>query len=162
MIKVEPPKVSMETSYNACCDSMTCKADKKKYEAVLKELIFQEANYVDFAAKGELYLLKEVSAGVFEDPVVIGELTKSQLIELYDTRMVKRFPGRNVYDRIRVSSGDRCPYCCDIGSVKNLDHYLPKKIILISLFFHLILFHHVVIVIWAVKDQKLPKMRKDK
>jgi hypothetical protein len=53
-------------------------------------------------------------------------VTTDELKHLYTYRMVNdNQPGREIYDRLKSSSGDKCPLC-GVNTVKTLDHHLPK------------------------------------
>lgn len=59
--------------------------------------------------------------------VIVGNLTKKSLNDLYSTYMVKaNAPSRKVYDDIMVAAKGLCPFCAGLGQVHTLDHYLPK------------------------------------
>lgn len=60
--------------------------------------------------------------------IIIGSLTKKNLMDLYSTYMVDATgPSRDVYDDILVAAGGLCPFCGGLGQVYTLDHYLPKS-----------------------------------
>lgn len=62
------------------------------------------------------------------DPLVVGSLRHSELSSLYSNYFVpERFDSRVIYNTILASSIEGCPYCGGIGSVKELDHFLPKS-----------------------------------
>lgn len=126
MIKMDYPADVMECSYLACVDGVSHAELRSRYESVLRDMLWLGDEYKDYAIKGELYKLKPVVDAAYEDPVVVGNVSRREFLDLYNYYMVKRIPGRNVYDRIMVSSNERCPYCCGIGRPKNIDHYLPK------------------------------------
>ncbi|MDF3680290.1 HNH endonuclease, partial [Enterobacter hormaechei] len=48
------------------------------------------------------------------------------LENLYENNLRdKNKPAREYYDDMLVSSGEKCPFCGDIGQTKNIDHFLP-------------------------------------
>ncbi|MKC25976.1 HNH endonuclease, partial [Listeria monocytogenes] len=58
--------------------------------------------------------------------LVVGNLTKVKLEKLYENNLRdKNKPARTYYDDMLVSSGEKCPFCGDIGQTKNIDHFLP-------------------------------------
>jgi hypothetical protein len=61
-----------------------------------------------------------------EDPIVVADVKKSELLKLYGYHMVDRQPGRGLYDVILVAANEQCPFCGGIGRPKSLDHFLPK------------------------------------
>lgn len=67
------------------------------------------------------------------EAIVSGTLSKGELMSLYDDGVVKsRGEPRNIYDQIKLSARDECPYCGGIGEMGQdgelgtADHFLPK------------------------------------
>ncbi len=67
------------------------------------------------------------------DAIVVGTLTKGELVSLYSEGVVKsRGEPRRIYDQIMISAHDECPYCGGIGEMGEegelgtADHFLPK------------------------------------
>ena len=67
------------------------------------------------------------------DAIVVGSLSKGEMVSLYDDGVVKsRGEPRRIYDQIKVSARDECPYCGGVGEVGEegelgtADHFLPK------------------------------------
>lgn len=65
--------------------------------------------------------------------IVLGTLSKGELVDLYDEGVVKsKGEPRIVYDQIKLSAREECPYCGGIGEMGNVgelgtaDHFLPK------------------------------------
>jgi hypothetical protein len=59
--------------------------------------------------------------------VIVGTLTKEQLVKLYSKYMVgSTGEARQMYDEILVAANGKCPFCAGIGHARTLDHYLPK------------------------------------
>lgn len=82
--------------------------------------------YQALSLAGNLYTYPKINPLNSTTPVV-GHLTKAKLINLYENNLRnKDKPARDYYDSLLVSSGERCPFCGDIGQTKNLDHFLPK------------------------------------
>lgn len=70
--------------------------------------------------------LPKARHGHSED-LVVGDLSKADLVNLYNKGVVQsKGEGRNVYDAIKISAHDECPYCGGVGEIGSLDHYLPK------------------------------------
>lgn len=62
------------------------------------------------------------------DPLVVGSLRHSELSSIYSSHFVpERLDSRVIYNTILASSVEGCPYCGGIGSVRELDHFLPKS-----------------------------------
>ncbi len=84
-----------------------------------------EALYQQRATNSTLYQSTQSRHGHSGD-IVVGNVTKADLVSLYEDCFVKTGTnGRVLYDAIRASSDGLCPLC-GIGSVSTLDHYLPK------------------------------------
>jgi len=67
------------------------------------------------------------------EAIVVGELTKAELVALYDSAVVKsKGKPRKIYDQIKLSAHNECPYCGGIGEMGDegelgtADHFLPK------------------------------------
>lgn len=63
-----------------------------------------------------------------QSDTVGGYVTKDEMIDLYDNKLVKQgSPGRGFYNKIKASAEHNlCPLCL-ISEVYTLDHYLPKS-----------------------------------
>lgn len=83
-------------------------------------LIRSEDEYI---AKIKNNLLYEIELGV---PANIS-LTKNNLLNYYNYRLLKKENGRKFYDKLMLSVPyNICPYCT-IKSVNTIDHFLPKS-----------------------------------
>jgi 5-methylcytosine-specific restriction endonuclease McrA len=67
------------------------------------------------------------------DAMIVGTLSKGELVALYDEGVVKSHgESRRIYDQIKVSARDECPYCGGVGEMGEegelgtADHFLPK------------------------------------
>lgn len=67
------------------------------------------------------------------EAVVVGCLSKREMVSLYDEGVVKsRGEPRRIYDEIKVSAREECPYCGGVGDIgergelATADHFLPK------------------------------------
>lgn len=86
----------------------------------------KEDEYKTLSSTGALFRYQGKTPLV-DTTLVVGNLSKIKLINLYENNFRnKDKPARRYYDEILVSSGERCPFCGDIGHTKNLDHFLPK------------------------------------
>lgn len=93
-------------------------------------LIKEFENYEESTTKGDGFKISTYNFSKKNniDPFVVGSLKHSELSSLYSSYFVpKRFDSRVIYNRILASSVEGCPYCGGIGSVKELDHFLPKS-----------------------------------
>lgn len=83
--------------------------------------------YQNLASRRSLYLIAPY-VDRLGNKIVVNQLTKSDLVKLYDQYFVpKSKPAREkVYDVIKNSAMEKCTYCGGIGVPRTLDHYLPK------------------------------------
>ncbi|NAS95250.1 HNH endonuclease [Pseudomonas syringae pv. actinidifoliorum] len=95
-------------------------------KSILPSISATAAEFVERAAAGSTWELPYLRLARGEDPFVVDDIRKSELVHLYEYYMVQRPPGRSVYDSILVAAGDHCPTCGGIGQPRTLDHYLPK------------------------------------
>ncbi|AWY99611.1 hypothetical protein RHODOSMS8_00051 [Rhodobiaceae bacterium] len=65
--------------------------------------------------------------------IILGTLSKGELVSLYDDGVVKsKGQPRNIYDQIKLSAREECPYCGgsgemgEEGELATADHFLPK------------------------------------
>jgi len=57
---------------------------------------------------------------------VHGNISKDNMVKLYNQKMVGHPTGRKIYDKLMLLAPlNRCPFC-GIGTVTTLDHYLPE------------------------------------
>lgn len=67
------------------------------------------------------------------EAIIAGNLSKAELVDLYVNGVVKsNGRPRTIYDQIKLSAHDECPYCGGIGEMGEegelgtADHFLPK------------------------------------
>ncbi|MDO8336168.1 MAG: HNH endonuclease [Candidatus Saccharibacteria bacterium] len=83
--------------------------------------------YLRSANTGELYTIPALDPELGQDPVVVGNLLKSELNKFYTNYFVpEKKPARKIYDALLNSAQEDCPFCGGIGTPRNLDHFLPK------------------------------------
>jgi ABC-type amino acid transport substrate-binding protein len=126
MKKLAIPVDTMDISYKACLDGIIDDNAKKKYEGSRLHLLALANNYIELTTNEKIVLLTPHEHSKKVNPKIVGEITRDELLYLYNYYMVKRKPGRNIYDRIMAAAKEECPFCGGIGHAKNLDHYLPK------------------------------------
>ena len=126
MKKLKEPQLSARDSYLTCIYGVSSGDLKSRLEACCDTVDQQALEYIAQANEGELYTLAPLTCLKGEDPVVIGNVLKSELVKLYNYYMVKKHPARNIYDKLLLAANDKCPFCGGIGRPKTLDHFLPK------------------------------------
>lgn len=83
--------------------------------------------YQTAASASQLFLIPPLDTSNAADPNVIGPLKKTDLEKLYTQYFAgESKPARAVYDAIKNSAKESCPFCGGIGTPKNVDHFLPK------------------------------------
>lgn len=113
-------------SYRQCVSAIVDEADRAQMLAQVEGIKTAAVEFLMHTRAGSTCTIPALRAARGEDPVVLGDITKSKLVKLYEYYMVGRQPGRSVYDAIYVAANDLCPICGGVGRVKTLDHYLPK------------------------------------
>lgn len=84
-----------------------------------------ENAYRGSAQNAQLFSSPRVVGG--DDPLIVGQLRKSDLVKLYTQYFVPETkPARRIYELIKQIAKGKCPLCGGVGHVRTLDHYLPK------------------------------------
>lgn len=116
----KPPHLPHEVF--ATCISTVADPDlKSRLQEIALEIVGASIKYESLAQNVELHKFPAVKN--------IGRVKAAQLKNVYTTRMVKKnYPGRQIYDEIRLApEQDLCPLC-NAREIKQLDHHLPKSI----------------------------------
>ncbi len=62
------------------------------------------------------------------DPIIVGDLKHSEIKSIYSKFFVpSRFDSRDIYNEIKASAKEGCPYCGYLRDIEELDHFLPKS-----------------------------------
>ncbi|UGA37356.1 HNH endonuclease [Chromobacterium haemolyticum] len=128
MKKINPPGFDAEYVLNLCLSGIGRVGLKSRFEHYKGEVVIGSGTYVEKAGLGELFTIPAINGGRGEDPVVLGDLKRSEFVKLYELYLLdkEKKPARFIYEELLLSS-ERCPFCGGIGFSSNLDHYLPKK-----------------------------------
>ncbi|RUS01147.1 HNH endonuclease [Pectobacterium polaris] len=109
-----------------CSEGMEQRNVRRNFDEQFPTFLQKEQSYRRLSSSGKLFSYPKIHP-LTGSTRVIGHLTKTKLINLYEENLRnKGKPARSYYDDLLVSSGERCPFCGDIGQTKNLDHFLPK------------------------------------
>jgi hypothetical protein len=129
MMRLTDPKYTYDKVLDECHTGITGNNSlKNKLDSNKKSLIDEGNRYSDLSKEGKLYKIKAIISKKGDDPVVLSDLTKSELSKFYDTYFVsKNKPTRKIYDYLLNSAEEKCPFCGGIGTPRNLDHFLPKS-----------------------------------
>lgn len=126
MKRLPTPNVQALDLFDACVDEMGV-AGKAVFNASRSSMQKAADNFSVHSRTHEWCNLPRARHGHRED-VVAGELSKGDLVDLYDQGVIKSIGRpREIYDRILAGARGSCPYCAGIGSSRTLDHYLPKS-----------------------------------
>jgi len=126
MKRLDLPNISFDDMLVKCSEGMEQVNVRNDFISVFPTFYEKEQKYQTLSSAGNLYAYPKVTPLTNTTPVV-GHLTKRKLVNLYENNLRdKGKPARDYYDALLVSSGERCPFCGDIGQTKNLDHFLPK------------------------------------
>lgn len=124
MLSLKPLGLRPIEVYNSCVSSV---ADATKRDGLQQAghevgVILSQLSFNGFPGS---YLSGKFEGGA--DDLVVGSVTKSDLIDLYGKQLVPPHkPSRKVYDEIKLlSKNQMCPVC-GFGTVSTLDHFLPK------------------------------------
>lgn len=133
MLRLKQPTYSYIDVLDLCREGITGnKGLLQKVNNATDDLHDQSQAYEASGTTGELYTIHplkkaEKKRGDSFDPIVVGQLKKSDLIKLYENYLVgKKKPARKVYDALMLAADEKCPFCGGVGRPRNLDHYLPK------------------------------------
>ena len=128
MLQLSHPDYTFEQTLEVCRQGIIGNAALlQKVDNENQELQKLGVDYNELASTGGLYNIKAIPKRPNYDPLVVGQLKKSDLVKLYNTYFVEsKKPGRAVYNALMVAANEKCPFCGGIGRPRNLDHYLPK------------------------------------
>ncbi len=115
---IPKPNISPIRTYVRCYSSYR-QPTKNNFRNITNFITAQSQEYDQRAINKNLY--------TFSVHInVQGNITKDEMIKLYNDKMVKHPSVRKVYDKLMsLPTLSRCPYC-GISSVRNLDHFLPE------------------------------------
>ena len=125
MKRLPIPGFTPDESYAACVSSIRDVASRVRMRAIARDIERQGEFFAAHAKAGVTYAIPSLVHQRGEDPLVVGNVRKSELVNLYKRNMVGNDSGREIYEAILVSATN-CPSCGDVGVTRTLDHYLPK------------------------------------
>lgn len=127
MRKIQLPEFDFQESLNTSLQGVGNAAQVEKYQANLFPCYPVETDYASKAQNGNLFTFPSTPHLHGIDPIVHGALSKSELTKLYTQYFVPaEKPARSLYERLKITSNGKCPFCGGIGHVRTLDHYMPK------------------------------------
>lgn len=127
MRKLKGPDYAAIDIYDACIEAIDDIETQDLYKEHRHHLIKINHAFDQATANASWATLPRCKRGKGH-VVILGHLTKSDLVSLYTKYMVDTTgKSRNFYDNILASAGGFCPFCAGLGHVSTLDHYLPKS-----------------------------------
>lgn len=132
MKKLDEPTCSPSDLFD---ESVQGISDPGMRERFLAQKSSVEALYADYKSRSHDQTWCDLPRAIHaaHEQVIVGSLTKGELMSLYDSGMVRgKEPARRMYDQIKVLARDECPYCGGCGEfveqegIGTLDHFLPK------------------------------------
>lgn len=118
MRMIPKPNISPLRTYIRCYSSYRIPA-RIDFQNIRRFIGVESLNYDRSAIGKNLFLFTEHSH-------VQGNISKNEMVKLYNDKMVKHPTGRRIYDKLMALAPlSRCPFC-GVGRVKTLDHYLPE------------------------------------
>lgn len=126
MKKLPIHKISFTQMLGKCSEGMNQINVRNNFNSLFPLFLEKEQQYEELSSVGSLFMYPKTDP-LEDTTTVIGNLTKTKLVNLYENNLTNsKKPARIYYDDLLVASGEKCPFCGDIGHTKNLDHFLPK------------------------------------
>jgi 5-methylcytosine-specific restriction endonuclease McrA len=126
MKRLPIPVVDPVEVYVTCVSGVSSAGLAARFTVETAQVQAHALEYAARAAGRELHLFPPAEWG-HDEQLVLGDLTKGELTDLYTNQMVKRNqPGRPYYDHLMLLAPlGKCPFC-GFGHVSTLDHHMPK------------------------------------
>ena len=132
MKKIAPPTCSAPELFDLCMLEMSDQGLKDRLTA---QKCLVEAEYKKYAVHSGTQTWSQLERAKHgkKSQVIVGNLTKQELTDLYSKGMVaSKGAARKQYDQIKLLAREECPYCGGCGEfvddegIGTLDHFLPK------------------------------------
>lgn len=133
MKRLDPPICSASDLFDLCVEEVNDPILSGRLVAEKHKVLAKYEEYEAHSGTQTWCMLERARHGD-GDQVIIGSLTKDELMALYSKYMVKpKGNARREYDKIKLIARDECPYCGGCGEmvaddgIGSLDHFLPKS-----------------------------------
>lgn len=128
MRRLTKPTVDASVVYDACIGDLAVPELANKFIAARDEVLAIFAEYEQSASDNTLFSFPRCRRG-HDDQIVVGGLTKGELVSLYSVQFVKKTgTARNFYDQIMLlAPSGKCPFC-SCAPAETLDHFMSKSI----------------------------------
>lgn len=118
------PDLEDRTVLEKCCSGISNEELRNRFDNVIDTIVSEGLLYRAKAKSNRLNTLKP--SNIADDDVVLGEVKKKELTQLYSRQLV-RGAGKEFYDQLKNRVPEyRCPFC-GVTQLEELDHFLPKK-----------------------------------
>ncbi|MFE7777698.1 hypothetical protein ACFU5O_28120 [Streptomyces sp. NPDC057445] len=118
------PTISVENTLSACTSGLRDEGAKEKLEGRLADMQSAEEKYKQAGEGGTLLALLHSRSFSAQR----ADRDKELLIDTYETGLVGRKAGRELYDVLKSAAvHGKCPLC-GIGQAHTLDHHAPKTL----------------------------------
>lgn len=126
MRKLPVPLLNPADVFETCVSGVDSDELANRLNSESEYLVTQAVNYQINANLKSLYLFPRATWGN-DGQLIVGDVTKGDLTQLYSKQMVKsKKPARHYYDKlINHAPLGICPFC-GFGHVSTLDHFLSK------------------------------------
>lgn len=121
------PTYDPKIVYQECINSIQRDCNlRARLNEVTDNIVDAAMDYEQKAKDQQLYSIPPNNSD--NNEIILGLVTKEELKNVYDSRMVKGSKNaRDIYDSLLSQSPlGKCPFCGFVGHVSTLDHYLPK------------------------------------
>jgi len=118
------PSDSTLELYKACSSGVGSKEQKDRLANYIERVVNASDIYKLRCEDNQLHIL--IREYVAKNKLhTVPYVSKKEFKLLYEYQTQKDRPGRDIYNRLIVTPQRRCPFC-SVGTVKNLDHFIPK------------------------------------
>lgn len=123
---LKKPSLDIKKFYATCISGVGSADLKIKFTKFTNKVITASQRYDVKSQQHRLYELVEDKEAKSEYLLTEPFITKKEFKCLYEYQVAKENrPGRTVYRDLLITINRKCPFC-SVGTVKNLDHFLPK------------------------------------
>lgn len=121
------PNISPVRTYVRCYSSFRSPT-RINFRNITRFISLQSLDYDQRAINKNLFtFLPIIQSPASPNPPVSSNINKNDMVKLYNKKMVGHHTGRKIYDKLMaLPKLNKCPFC-GIGTVRNLDHYLPES-----------------------------------
>lgn len=130
MLKIVKNPRSFDSVIDIVSQRITNEVLLGKIKSCKIELIDIFAEYEEVVGQGNGFQLPTYDYNKEKgiDPIILGDLKHSEIKSIYSKYFVPLgFASRDIYNEIKASANEGCPYCGLLRDIEELDHFLPKS-----------------------------------